>query len=117
MNSAFIVIGLLLTFFVVFETIELFLGKNYEESLLIFEAILTSCAMLLLLNDVNVEKSKWAMIASIFVISAAVVMFLSLIVAVIVQCCKSRFKARWDADGLILLSSVILGMTGYACMI
>ena len=116
--SAFIVtLGLLLTFFAVLETAGMIMGQNYEESHLTFVTILISCVVLLLINDACVVKNKWAVIALWGVISASAVMLLSLIAAVIVQFCNSRFKARWDSDGLILLSSVILGMTGCHCMI
>jgi len=115
MNSAFIVIGLLLTIFVVLETADIILGKNYEESNLVFVTILVSCVILLLLNDVCVVKNKWAVITLWTMISAAAVMLLSLIAAVVVQCCNSRFKERWDSDSLILLSSAALATTSI-CM-
>jgi len=117
MSTLIAILGLLLTFLTVLEITGLLLGQKYEETFKVFVITIISCAVLLLLNDAVITKTVWITLATTALIISSAIMLLCQIVLTIIQCCKSEFKVKWDADVLVLLAAVVLAATGYTCFI
>lgn len=89
-------------------------SKRFQElTQIVSITIFVSCALLLLVNDVVAVKPTWTRVAVHGLLPVAVVYLCCLIIAIVMQCHKKEFKIKWDSDGLLLLSIVILGLTGY----
>ena len=93
-------------------------SKRFQElTQIVSITIFVSCAVLLLVNDAVAVKPNWTRIAVHFLLPVAVVYLCGLIIAIVMQCHKKEFKMKWDSDGLLLLSIVVLGLTGYIATI
>lgn len=89
----------------------------YDLTLIVFVTVTIVCAMLTLLNDAIVYARWYTQLATQALLELASVYLLVLIVAVIIQCCKSEFKMKWDSDGLILMCVMMLSITGCVTLI
>lgn len=89
----------------------------YDLTLIVFVTVTIVCAMLTLLNDAIVYARWYTQLATQALLGLASVYLLVLIVAVIIQCCKSEFKMKRDSDGLILMCVMMLSITGCVTLI
>ena len=117
MSTFIAILGLLLAFVTIGGSYLILVGdsEDYKEMFTICVIILLSCTVFLLLNEAVVVNNM-VMIGSGTLVCASGTMFLSLFISIIVQLCKSRFKEQWDMNAIFLLTSIIVGATGWFCM-
>ena len=117
MSTVIAILGLLLAFVTIGGSYLILEGgsEDYKEMFTVCIIILLSCTVFLLLNEA-VVVDKWVVLGSGTLVSAAGTMLFCLVVSIIVQLCKSRFKEKWDMDAIFLLTSVIVGATGWFCI-
>lgn len=117
MSTIIAILSLLLAFVSIGGSYLILVGgsEDYKEMFTVCIIILLSCTVFLLLNEAVVVNNM-VMIGSGTLVSVAGTMFLSLVVSIIVQLCKSRFKEKWDMDAIFLLTLIVVGATGWFCM-